>query len=147
VEAHRLGDNKGLVLVILDSNMLISLTRGLADLRQVEEILEGRAEYATTEAVVEELSRLSRSRASLLARSASRALNLLRELGVKIFKDYTGDADDSIVSLALDLKARNYRVIVATNDRSLRRRLRRLGVPTAYYRESEGRLELDWEPL
>ncbi|WP_156315763.1 hypothetical protein [Aeropyrum camini] len=36
------------------------------------------------------------------------------------------------------------RVYVATSDRSLRRRLRRRGVPTVYYRSSEARLEADW---
>jgi len=60
--------------------------------------------------------------------------------------DVPGGADDAIVALALNLKG-SCRVVVATNDRSLRRRLRGLGVPTMYYRRARGGLEVDWHPL
>jgi len=39
------------------------------------------------------------------------------------------------------------RVVVATNDKNLRRSVRRLGVPTLYLREEGLRLEIDWNPL
>ena len=44
----------------------------------------------------------------------------------------------------MKLKARGARIYVATSDRILRRRLRLHGIPSIYYRESSGRLEVEW---
>jgi RNA polymerase subunit RPABC4/transcription elongation factor Spt4 len=82
----------------------------------------------------------------LRSRIARRALNLVEEVGVVVLGEVEGGVDDVIVALALSLKSR-CRVIVATNDRVLRRRLRRIGVPTMYYRRARGGLEVDWHPV
>ncbi|MEB3817031.1 MAG: PIN domain-containing protein [Desulfurococcales archaeon] len=147
MEANRLGCSKG-VIVVLDTNTLILMAAGVIPPSLLAETLESSHELVAPTAVKEELERLSASHPrSLTRRRARAALNLAERLSVTWVNTTLKEADDAIEELARALKAEGCRVVVATSDRSLRRRLRSIGVPTLYYRESEGRLELDWSPL
>ena len=141
-----MGASERVALVLLDSNTLILMARGLAAPSMIEEAVLAPVRLATTSTVVEELRRLAASspRPSL-RRAAAAALGLLDRLGVEVIEASGGvDADDSLEAAALKLKARVARVYVATSDRILRRRLRLHGIPSIYYRESSGRLEVEW---
>ncbi len=142
MEASGLGRAKRIAL--LDTNTLIYIAEGIIPLsRLLEET--GYPKLATTSKVLEELKSLSQSPKLSLARKARLALALIERLGVDIMSVDAGNADDSIEAAARMLKTSGSYVVVATSDRSLRSRLRRIGVPTAYYRESRGGVELEWD--
>jgi Uncharacterized proteins of PilT N-term./Vapc superfamily len=141
MEADRLGGCKGLV-VVLDTSVVLDIARGVIPLSSIDDALLSSYKLVTLKGVLEELSRIA-SGGGLRSRIARRALNLVEEVGVIVLDEATGRVDDALVSVALSLKGR-CRVIVATNDRALRRRLRRVGVPTMYYRRARGGLEVEW---
>ena len=142
------GVNRRSVALLIDSNTLIMMASGLIAPSMLGETLTSSYRLYITDAVARELERLAESHPRPTTRRlASLALRLASVLGASILATGEGDADDSLEAAARALRASGLRVVVATSDRSLRRRLRRLGVPTMYYRESEGRLEVDWEPV
>ncbi|MFZ8793996.1 MAG: hypothetical protein ACO2O2_08970 [Acidilobaceae archaeon] len=143
MEADRLG-GCGSVIVVLDTSVVLDIAMGLIPLSSIGDVLSAGYKLVVPSGVLEELSRIAGGR-GLKARVARRALSLIGEAGMVVY-DVPGGADDAIVALALNLKG-SCRVVVATNDRSLRRRLRGLGVPTMYYRRARGGLEVDWHPL
>jgi len=150
VEAGRLGDRKRVerLAVILDSNTLIMMASGAVAPSMIGEALGAAYDLYATDSVLEELERLAATHPrQTVRRLAAGALRLAERLGVKALETGVRDADDSIEAAARSLRAEGLRVVVASSDRTLRRRLRKLGVPTLYYRESEGILELEWEPL
>ena len=136
------------VKVLLDTNTILYILEGIIAPSHIMEALEAAYELVLPKTVVEELERLASSapRASI-RRRARRALSLLQQgvLDVTILEyEYDGPVDDSLVELALELKAQGERVIVATSDKELRAKLRRRGIPSLYYRESSGLLEAEW---
>lgn len=133
------------VKVILDTNFLILLAKGAVSVADLGDAIAFRHELLTTSAVVDELSRMA-AKGDVLSRYAQRALELLRSLRIAVI-DNGLSGDESVERLAAALKAQGQTVVVATNDVELRRRLRRLGVPTLFLREQSMRLQLDWEPL
>ncbi len=140
-----MGARERVALVLLDSNTLILMARGVVAPSMIEEALLAPVRLATTRAVVEELRRLSQEHPRpSVRRAAATALQLLERLGVEVLEEAGGDADDSLEAAALRLRGGGLRVYVATSDRALRRRLRLHGVPSLYYRESSGRLEAEW---
>jgi len=149
VETDRLGDNKGVTVhVILDTSFLMGMAKGLYSPHMIGEVLIARYKLIAPEAVKRELDGLkSRLKGRVQGRIASRALELCELMGVEFIPTSERDADDSIEGMARRLKSGGSPVVVASNDRGLRRRLRRIGVPSIYYRESEGRLEIEWDPL
>jgi rRNA-processing protein FCF1 len=149
MEAGRLGRGKGVVVVIVDTNTLILMARGLIAPSMIGEALETSYKLVAPRGVRRELERLAEAHPRpLVKRYSKTALELARRLGVEWVDAEAGrDVDDSIEALARALKAEGARVVVATSDRGLRRRLKRLGIPTLYYRESEGMLQVDWSPL
>ncbi|MEB2836694.1 MAG: hypothetical protein GSR80_000644 [Desulfurococcales archaeon] len=147
MEACGLGNRKG-VVVILDSNTLMMMAGGLVAPSTIAEALEASYILVAPTAVKAELERLAAGHPRTATRRlAGTALRLAGSLGVRWLEALSNDADDAIEELARALRGEGCRVIVATSDRALRRRLRRLGIPTLYYRESEGRLEAEWAPL
>ena len=144
----RMGPRERVALVLLDSNILMYMAAGIVAPSMLGEAVGFKAKLATTAAVVEELKRLSESHPRPKVRRRARAaLDLVARLGLEILDYRLGDADDTLEAAALDAKGEGLPVFVATSDRTLRRRLRRHGVPSIYYRESSGRLEAEWEPL
>jgi rRNA-processing protein FCF1 len=144
MEADRLGGCEGLI-VVLDTSIVLDIARGTIPLSSIDGVIAGSYKLVTVKGVLEELSRIAEG-GGLRSRIARRALNLVEKVGVVVLGEVEGGVDDAIVALALSLKSR-CRVIVATNDRVLRRRLRRIGVPTMYYRRARGGLEVDWHPV
>ncbi len=147
MEADRLGRGKGLaaVTVVLDSSFLIQLAAGLVAPSMLARAVGARMALAVPKAVMDELSRLAAGHPRPRTRRlAARALELAGRLGATVTDD-EGEADDAVEALALRLKLEGRPVAVATSDRELRRRLRLHGIPTIYYRESEGIAEPDWD--
>ena len=139
------GGSVGSVKVILDTNFLILLAKGVISIADLSDVVSFKYELLTTSAVVGELEEMA-TKGDMLSRHARRALGMLRSLGVEVI-DNGLSGDESIEQLAATLKAQGQVVIVATNDVELRKRLRRLGIPTVFLREQSMRLQLDWEPL
>jgi hypothetical protein len=147
VEADRLGASQGVkVKVVVDTNFLLMMAQGVIAPSSLNDAINASYELVTTDAVVKELETMSK-REDLLAREAGFALKLLERLGVQVLRVNAGSADESILTLAKELVQSGDRVVVATNDKNLRRSVRRLGVPTLYLREEGLRLEIDWNPL
>jgi len=147
VEADRLGASQGVkVKVVVDTNFLLMMAQGVVAPSSLNDAINASYELVTTDAVVKELETMSK-REDLLAREAGFALKLLERLGVQVLRVKAGSADESILTLAKELVQSGDRVVVATNDKNLRRSIRRLGVPTLYLREEGLRLEIDWNPL
>ena len=136
------------IVVLLDSNFLMYMASGMITPSMILDAIEHKYTLATLTCVISELSRVEATSPQLkYRRLASRALELIKELGVTIIDvraEGLAAVDDVIVETAKALKSRGCRVVVGSNDRDLRRRLRRLGIPTMYYRESEGILEVDF---
>jgi len=147
VEADRLGASQGVkVKVVVDTNFLLMMAQGVIAPSSLNDAINASYELVTTDAVVKELETMSK-REDLLAREAGFALKLLERLGVQVLRVKADSADESILTLAKELVQSGDRVVVATNDKNLRRSVRRLGVPTLYLREEGLRLEIDWNPL
>jgi hypothetical protein len=147
VEADRLGASQGVkVKVVVDTNFLLMMAQGVIAPSSLNDAINASYELVTTDAVVKELETMSK-REDLLAREAGFALKLLERLGVQVLRVKADSADESILTLAKELVQSGGRVVVATNDKNLRRSIRRLGVPTLYLREEGLRLEIDWNPL
>jgi rRNA-processing protein FCF1 len=134
------------VKVVVDTNFLLTMAQGVIAPSSLNDAINASYELVTTDAVVKELETMSK-REDLLAREAGFALKLLERLGVQVLRVKAGSADESILTLAKELVQNGDRVVVATNDKNLRRSVRRLGVPTLYLREEGLRLEIDWNPL
>jgi rRNA-processing protein FCF1 len=147
VEINRVGDSKRVkAFVILDTNFLIMLVRGLVAPSMISDVIDLSYTLISPEAVKKELEALAmRASSESIRRYAARALEMAKKLGVKFVNNsYSSmNADDAIQLLALNLKSSGSYVFVATSDRELRRRLRALGIPSIYYRESEARLEVE----
>jgi len=134
------------VKVVVDTNFLLTMAQGVIAPSSLNDAINASYELVTTDAVVKELEAISKGE-DLLAREAGFALKLLERLGVQVLRVKAGSADESILTLAKELVQNGDRVVVATNDKNLRRSVRRLGVPTLYLREEGLRLEIDWNPL
>ncbi|MEB3797894.1 MAG: hypothetical protein G5Z42_03605 [Caldisphaeraceae archaeon] len=132
------------VKILLDSNIIIMATKGLITYSMFEEVIEQKIEFITTSAVIDELERLSNEGPRSLSRVIKFSFNLIKKLNVKVLQSEVKGADDSIFYLAIQLKNSGDDVYVATCDRVLRRRLRSVGIPSIYYRESKAGLEAEW---
>ncbi len=147
-EPRNLPSNK--LLVLLDTNFLIYMAQGLIAPSQILETLDYAYCLLTIAPVKKELETLSKSNKPKLARLAARALELLSQLKITLLDLQLSPeikADDAIILAAQHLKKLGFNTLIATCDKSMRRRARALGIPTLYYRESEGILETDWVPI
>ncbi|MCE4600647.1 MAG: PIN domain-containing protein [Desulfurococcales archaeon] len=135
---------------MVDTNILIGLASGLITQYLIGEALETLYILGVPGSVVRELERLAESSPSLKTRKlARRALDILASNKLQHIVLETmdaGDVDDEILLTAVELKNKGYRIVVATNDKGLRKRLRSHGIPTLYYRETEGLMEVEWLP-
>jgi len=136
------------VAVVADSNFLILLAEGKITPSMIIEAVDYAYELYVPRAVLEELSRIESSAPQLkVRRLAARARRLLEEGVIQariVEEDAHEPVDDYLVNLALRMKRDGLEVIVATSDRELRRKLRRRGVPSLFYREEGRRLVAEW---
>lgn len=116
------------VRVLADTSFLMVPGSFKIDIfQELARVLETKFELVIPQPVVEELKRISVRGSPRERVSAKVALDLIR--GIKVIPEQ-GHADDVIVRIA---KREN--MVVATTDSALRRRLRKLGVPTIFLRE------------
>jgi len=139
------------VALIADSNFLMMMASGAVAPSHVMDALETSYTLLVPRSVVEELKRVSQSAPHASTRRlASRALWLLEsgKIEYEVLEDDppSGDIDDHLVDLAAELADEGHVVVVATSDRVLRRKLRKRGIPSLYYREDEGGLRVEWLP-
>jgi len=134
------------VALIADTNFLMLIPQGAVTPTHILEALERSYEIIVPETVIEELRFLAEQAPQAKTRRLAARTLLALERGVLDYRvlPAVGETDDSIVMLAKRLASEGRTVVVATNDKALRRRLRMLGVPTLYLRESESKLEVDW---
>ncbi len=128
--------------VVLDSNFLIlPLTLRLDIFSEIERLLSGRVEFLVVSSVRKELEKLS-SKNSEIGRRAAFALKLLdRCIYVNLDLEQRTTVDETLVEFA-----RQNKVIVATSDMPLRKKLRDINVPVIYVRDYS-RLELEGFPI
>jgi len=97
--------------VIFDTNFLVDLCRFRIDMDELDNIVEEPFELCTLESVIKELEKLGTKEAKV-------ALKLIEAENIKILKFGMANTDNALVELA-----KTNDVIVATNDRELRKRL------------------------
>ncbi|MEM1605158.1 MAG: hypothetical protein QW604_00985 [Fervidicoccaceae archaeon] len=131
------------VKVLLDTNMILLIADGVNVKENIESIIESKADFLCPESVVKELEEITKSKKEGW-RKAQWALINLHKICEKT-KSIEETADSDILLLADEIREQGYEVIVATNDKELRRKLRQKGFPTAYLVESEMRVESDYD--
>jgi len=149
LEAHRLGSCKR-IKILVDTNFLILLATGIIAPSLIDKAVDYSYELLVPESVFEELVKLTREAPRGKTRkTASRALEFLEagEIAYKRIPSETMNPDDDLIMIAREMRASGCRVLIASNDRELRRRARQAGIATLYYRENKGILETDWAPL
>ncbi|OYT61473.1 MAG: nucleotide-binding protein [Thermofilum sp. ex4484_15] len=127
--------------VLLDTNALLLPYLGKVDvISNLREITEGKyLPLVLLDTVYEVLNKIARGTPSEV-RKFRLALDLVEECIIVKSPPWPPNVDSKIVAYALE-----NRCSVLTNDRELRRRLRRAGLSCIYYRESRKRLESDSE--
>ena len=119
--------------VLLDSNFLISCFKFKVNLDQIENLLAEPFQLFTLAPIVNELKTLAGSK-SKDSKYARLALKFLNSKKIKILKT-NKSADEAILELA------DKNTLVATNDLSLRKKLKVKGIKTIYLRGKK-RLEV-----
>jgi len=119
--------------VLLDSNILMTLVQFKVDIfEQIRGLVEGRVEFVVLKPVYEELKRIAEEGKPKARMQASLALKLCRER-CKIVNLELGEGE-SVDDFMLRV-SKEWKCPVATNDRELRRRLRKAGGPVIYLRQ------------
>jgi rRNA-processing protein FCF1 len=114
------------VPVLLDTNMLIYSASEPFEIRSQLERL-GFKNIIVTEGVKRELERLAQVGRTKEKKFAKLSLEIAKKFGTMPDPPITGSVDDQLVYIS---KQHGY--IVATSDASLRRRLKREGLPVIY---------------
>jgi len=149
LEANRLGPCKR-IKILVDTNFIILLATGIIAPSLIDEAVDYSYELLVPESVIKELTKLTREAPrDKTRRTASRALELLEtgEIAYRRIPSETDNPDDDLIMIAREIRASGCRVLIASNDRELRRRARQAGIATLYYRENRGILETDWTLL
>lgn len=127
------------IKVILDSNfLLLPFQFGIDIFECVKSLLGRNVEFIVLPQIVEEVKRIADGVGDN-SRGARLALKLIEEkCAILDLDEVRGlNTDESILKAAVNLDA-----VVATNDRTLRRKLRSKGIPTIFLRE-RSHLDID----
>lgn len=127
-------------LLLIDTNMMLDMMRGVPVREPLEEELGARIIPVTTKTVLEELERLARNSNSLKILLNTRLREILSDILVLDSVDRVS-ADRDIEALASRLKNEGVGVVVATNDKRLRKRLRDRGIDVAFFRWAHKRVQ------
>lgn len=109
--------------LIFDTNFLIDLVKFKIDFEEINKF--GKFEFFTLDSVIEELNNIANSTGKK-GKYAKIALKLIEIKKIKILKT-TKKTDESILEI-------NEKVVVATNDKNLRKKLKEKGIKTFYIR-------------
>ena len=115
--------------IILDTNFLIDVIRFKIDLGQIPTLILGQCELFTLDSVMDELKKIAKTKARESG-YAKIALELIKNKKIRILK-IEGKADEVILSLS------EKNTIVATNDKELKKLLKRKGVKTIYIKSKK----------
>ncbi len=111
--------------VILDSNFLmVPFQFGIDIFQELKRILDVRYEVIVPKCVIEELERLSKKKAK-----AKAALQLAK--GLQLIECSGNDVDDFLYKIA------SKTVIICTNDKNLKEKIRKKGSPVIYLRQKK----------
>jgi len=109
--------------IILDTSFIIDLIKFKINLEEISSIINEPYRLITVDSVIRELEKLSKRNKNALA-----ALRFLKKERIEIVSIEASSADSAILHLA------NKDIIVATDDRKLRKELRRKRIQTIYVR-------------
>jgi len=124
--------------IILDSNFLFVPFQFQIDILKELESIMGRFEPIVLSTTVEELKKLATTKSEKTRRQTSSALRLTEKCTLVTAEKNPEDTSDDVILR----KAKEWACPVATNDRNLRKRLRKEAIPTIYLRQRK-RLELE----
>ncbi len=119
--------------IVLDTNMLMTIARGINVFEQIEDIIDTKPDYIVLTPIIKELEKLAKTNKPSISKPARLALEIARMyckvINIEIKNMST---DDLILYYAKENKCG-----VATNDRELRKKLRKEGIPEIYLREEK----------
>lgn len=120
--------------VILDTNFLfIPLQFNVDIFDELSKLLNRRYEPVILSSTQKELEGLAKSSSQKIQKQALLALNLAKKCSfINIEKTQNESFDDAIVRIASE-----WEVPVGTNDRNLRKRLRKIGIPVIFLRQKK----------
>ena len=147
METYRLGYFKILskIKVIVDSNILLQSVRYGIDVKEsVEEALTTLCDIYIPKAVIHELENKAKYGKPSERKAAKRALEAISRMGAVIiehenFKNMK--TDDIVLALAL-----NEKCVLITNDRELRKKAKRIGIPVGFLNIEEKRIIVEYFP-
>ncbi len=149
MEANRVGTSSRLreCCVVLDTNMLMLIAQGRNIFNEIDEILLTKCRYIILNLVLEELEKIATdpNKPFNLRRKARLVIKLLEtrlkdKYIVKNVEAKYVNVDEAILEYALINNC-----YIASNDRELRRKARRLNIPEIYLREEKQLLEASRE--
>ncbi|MEA2089863.1 MAG: DNA-binding protein [Thermoproteota archaeon] len=128
-----------MVNVILDSNFLFAPLQFKVDIfEELINLLNQHVDFVLLSPTREELQKLAKKGSPKLKKNASLALKLAEKCRVvQVNRTPNESYDDVIVRVA-----KKWKCPVATNDRTLKKKLRDISVPVIYLRQ-KSRLEMD----
>jgi rRNA-processing protein FCF1 len=113
--------------LIFDTNFLIDLARFRIGFEEIENLGE---ELLTLNSVVKELEKIASSKGKN-SKNAKIALKLIELKNIRIIKSKEKNVDKGILKLA------KKNTLIATNDRKLRKILKKRGIKTIYLRKKK----------
>ena len=127
------------IKVVLDANFFfVALQFNVDIFKELVDLLNRRFEPVILSSIQKELQGLAESRSPKQQKQAQLALRLAEKCHViAVVKGLKETYDDVIVRVSAEWKSP-----VATNDRELRKRLRKVGVPVIFLRQKQ-RLEME----
>lgn len=124
-------------LIILDTNFLMIPYKYRVDIfSEIERLIPEPHKVITLSSVVKELEGIHRRSEGSEGIAASVALQLIKKENIEVVES-PGKVDESILNFALD----NKDVIIGTNDKELRKKLKQNKISGIFMRD-KGRLEL-----
>jgi len=115
--------------VLLDASFVLTLASKPLDLIEELEDILGKVELLVLEDTIKELEAISK-RPSIKSKQAKLALDFVMKLE-RITYDYEGSVDDKILKCAMENK-----LLVATMDKELRKRLRAMSLTVITLRQN-----------
>ena len=127
------------VKIILDTNFLLIQSQFRIDIKkELEQRLNRKIEGIILYPIYEEIYRLSMSASIKERKNALMTLQVLDEFEIMLVKKRQNESVDALIIRV----AKKWNWPVATNDKDLRKKLRKLGIAVIYLRQSS-RLEVE----